>query len=270
MTTLMRNRKSQAVNYPLAAFDLFTKNGNFDDYDIRKCTGNEFEEIANLKLPILTFVEYLIAEYNPHCMEIDEDSCSVILTDANGMKTGEFCFILTPILSFSGTIGINQVDYDCGVSKHIDYLSLFFPPSELYRLKMFTIPFTVTEEKDILDEYIGFYKLLGEYLQRSPMALYNLLTGIKKHYGLLDNAVLLTTDGFSLLDFSKFKNIDFINNYDDVEIEASDTSPLLKISYQGRKLLHLRTKSDKKNSKFKLRMFIETSSKFLDLFKKGN
>lgn len=269
MTNLIQNRKLQAIRYFKAVIDLQLKNGIVDDYDIRKCTGEEFEAIANLKMPLLHFADHVLKVFEPSEIRIDERNLHISLFDELGVEFDKFSFVLTPQLSFSGTIGINQIEYDCGVSKHLEYLSIFFPSNELYRLQNYHIPFTVTEDVDILDEYVEFYGLLADYLNNSPMALYNLLTGIKKHYGLLDKAVLLTTDSFQVLDFTKFKNIDFINNHDEVEVEASDTAPLLKISYQGSKLLHLRTKSDRKNSKFKLRFFIETSSKFLDLFKEG-
>jgi len=264
--TIIQAKKQLVHSYFTEALRLRTVNGNVDDYDICRSIGNDFESIANLKLPILSFLEHLIAEYNPSNIEINGDC--ICLLDECGMKVYTFSFILTPILSFSGNVGINEIEYDGGVNKHMEYLSLFFP--EMRNIPKLHIWHSEMDENSLLEAYVDFYRMVCSKLENNPMSLYNLLTGIKKHYNLLDDATLLETDGFSLIDFTKLKDSNFINSFSDVELETSDTSPMLKISFQGCKLLHIRTKSEKKNSKFKLRFFIETSSKFLRIFTKGN
>lgn len=261
--TQIQIKKQLVHSYFQEAFRLKTLNGIVDDYDICKSTGNQYESIANLKLPLLSTLEHIVQQYDPHTLLIDGDN--VIFKNIDGTRCCVFSFILTPLLSFSGNVGINAVAYDGGVQKHLEYLSLFFP-SDIHPLKNLTC--ISSDEEGIRLFYINFYNTVETILQKSPMSLYNLLTGIKKNYNLLDHGILLDNDGFHVVDFTKLKNPDFINNFSEVEIEASETSPMLKVSYQGSKILHIRTKIEKKNSSFKLRFFIETSSKFLKLFTK--
>lgn len=265
--TVIKNKLRLVHLYIAEAFRLKCVNGMVDDYDICRSIGDNFEPIANLKLPILSILECIVSEYDPKSIIVNEDC--VDLLDENGVSFLKFSFIITPILSFSGNIGIREIEYDGGLTKHISYLSLFFPLKESSLMGIESTHGNCNEDF-IYQYYIDFYSKVSLLLQNDPMSLYSLLTGIKKHYNLLDTCVLLETDGYSFIDFTKLKCIDFINNFSEVEIESSDTSPMLKISYQGNKLLHLRTKIEKKNSSYKLRFFIETSSKFLKLFKKDN
>lgn len=265
MTTVLQNKLELVQLYFSEALRLKNLNGITDDYDICRSLGDSFEPIANLKLPILSFLDQVVYSYHPRSVIID-DKC-VKLLDMDGSCIFTFSFLLTSILSFSGNVGIREIEYDGGFKKHIEYLSLFFPLSSN---QLYTVNPTYgnCDEEFLHEYYINFYKQVSIILSSNPMSLYSLLTGIKKHYNLLDNCVFLETAGYSLIDFTRLKNPNFINNFSDVEIENSDTSPMLKISYQGNKLLHLRTKVEKKNSSFKLRFFIETSSKFLTIFKK--
>lgn len=262
--TMIENKKSLAAQYFSEGAKLFLLNGNVDDYDICRATGYDYEPIANLKLPILSTMHHLHTQFNFAGVVTDGDT--IVLVDEATVTLHRFSFILTPILSFSANIGINEIDYDGGVSRHCAYLSLFFP-NESNKLQHFSRMVCHPFDEDQVNElYTKFYEELGDSLRSNPVALYSLLTGIKKHYGLLDDGVLLETDGFTVINFRKLKDPDFINNFSAIEIESSDTTPRLNFSFEGVKLLHLRTKVEKKNSTFKLRFFIETSSRFLRLF----
>lgn len=264
MTTMMQNKKSLTSRYFCEAARLYLQNGKVDDFDITNSTGDNFEQIANLKLPILSTMHHLNNKFNFSGAMTDGDT--IVLLDESTLELHRFNFILTPVLSFSANVGINEIEYDGGISRHIGYLSLFFP-DESIKLSHFSNEVRYPFDEDQANElYTKIYTHLGNSLSFNPMALYSLLTGIKKHYGLLDDAVLLETDGFTVVNFRKLKDPSFINKFSEIEIESSDISPRLNFSFEGVKLLHLRTKVEKKNSTFKLRFFIETSSRFLHLF----
>ncbi len=261
---MIENKKRLVSQYFTEAARLYLLNDNVDDFDICTSSGQDFEPIANLKLPILSTMHHLHTLFN--FSGVVTDGSHILLLDEDTVPLHKFNFILTPILSFSANIGIRELEYDGGVSRHMGYLSLFFPEESLrlsHFSRMVSHPF---DEDQAATLYTKIYEELGKSLSANPMALYSLLTGIKKHYGLLDDAVLLETNGFTVINFRKLKDPSFINNFSSIEIESSDITPRLNFLFEGVKLLHLRTKAEKKNSSFKLRFFIETSSKFLRLF----
>lgn len=261
---MIENKKVLATTYFTEAAKMFLLNGNVDDYDICRSTGQNFEPIANLKLPIISAMHHFHTLFN--FSGVVTDGCTVCLLDEATVPLYKFDFILTPVLSFSANIGINEIDYDGGISRHCGYLSLFFPNESTKLTHLRNIVRHPLDEQQANELYTKLYKQLGNHLNSNPMALYSLLTGIKKHYGLLDDGVLLETDSFTVINFRKLKDPEFINNFSGIEIESSDLTPRLNFSFEGVKLLHLRTKVEKKNSTFKLRFFIETSSRFLRLF----
>lgn len=259
-------KKCLAVEYFKYAIDLYCKNSKVDDYDIRTYSGKEYEEIANSKLAILTLVKDLGEEYGSNIRYNVAYPMIEVFSDDILKPHKTFTLLISKQMTFSGTIGINDIQNDGGLSKHLWYLRLFFDRSDINQLN--NIRVIGDSEEDIVHSYVEFYQSLCKIMQANPISLYKLLTGLKKAYDVPDCAILLDDSNYRVLDFSKINDSRFINSFEDFSFEASDTSPYLKIKFQGNKLMHIRTKTDVKNNSFKLRLFIETSSKFLKLFEK--
>lgn len=264
-------RKCLADEYFKYAMDLCIKNGKVDDYDIRVTSGKEYEEIAPFKLSILNLVSDLYRDHPNSKIGCytKNNRISLNLDDGHPLNTFRYDFqlLLTNQMTFSGTIGITDIEYDGGLTKHLNYLSLFFDKSDIRILQSILI--NHHSEESIIRSYTRFYEKLVEIIQNNPTSAYRLFTGVKQAYDIPDTAVLLTDSGhYKIIDFNKLNSHSFLNSSESFEYTASDISPYLKVEYEGNKILHIRTKTDTKNNKFKLRFFIETNSKFLQLFEK--
>jgi hypothetical protein len=267
---ISHNTKRACNLYFSEAMELLSKNGKVDDYDITVASGINFENIGNFKKSILEFANSVYDNLGKCYCSIYDNKISILNTF--GFPCYTFSFILTKSMTFSGTVGINQIEKDGGFSKHIKYLSCFIEPNSLKR-RMSSVKYTFSDDSfmdnpdHLIECYKIFYNRLLEVFKNDPVAIYSLMSGIKHHYELPDVGICLDGDSYSVLDFTMLKSTTFINNRDQFNCTISDTTPMLKIDYQGNKILHLRTKLESKNSTFRLKFFIETGHKFYNMFK---
>lgn len=260
-------KKELLYLYFVNSLYLLEKRGAVDDYDVCNYSEHDFSDIGQYKLPLLDFARSVFNSLGGGHVQRNDNIISLFNND--GFPIYEFSFLVSESLTFSGTIGINEIHRDFGFSKHLDYLSIFM---ERYKVNnLFTsnnIEVYGEDSEELLASYIKFYDVLEEYFTNDPMSLYSLLSGIKKEYKVPDTTVMFSGDKYIILDMRKLKSHLFINEFiERVDSTSNQTSPMLKIEFDGNKILHIRTKMDKKNNKFKLRFFIETTSKFLNLFK---
>ena len=251
----------------MVALDLIQKNKTVDDYDVVTYSECDYDDIAIYKLPILAFVRKLYSKYTSIDASIDVDNIKIYTPHS----LCNFSFVLSETMAFSGTIGITDINKDFGLSKHLNYLSMFVDQYKIDRMvSQYDLENEIQGEEvdELLTAYRQLYIALSDYFNSDYMSLYSLLTGIKQHYNIPDVGVLLDNENYVTLDMTKLKNPSFINDYSrDVKSEVLPDSPTLKVVYKGNKLLHIRTKMDTKNNNYKLRFFIETTTKFLNLFK---
>lgn len=262
-------QKYLAAEYLSHSLHLKQQNGTCDDYDIRLYSGKEYQEIGHCKMALLRLANDLLENSSglKHFCRVNANLVSVYNSNSEAVPVCQFSLLTSPFMTFSGTIGINDLELDCGKSKHLRYLGMFFDRNDLACLREVYIG--GSDKEHVLNSYIGFYQRLADFMSSNPISIFKLMSGIKTAYYAPDMLIYLDGEQYHVLDFSKLHDSKlWINNFSNFSIEASDTSPYLKISCEGNKLLHIRTKSDVKNSGYKLRFFIETSSKFLDLFKK--
>lgn len=252
-------RKCLSDQYLKSAIKLYNKNLKVDDYDIRISTGQKFEEISTQKMALLELAKDICGNHSRggsrklpnHFKELFFNSTKSPL-------------IITKQMTFSGTIGINDIKKDNGLDKHLCYLRIFFEKSDLHKFN--DVEILGNSENEIMNSYIEFYKKLVDLLQSSPIYIYKLFSGLKREYKIPDYCALINENSYKIINFSKLNDSRFLNLFSNFSFSLSDTSPYLKISFEGNKLMHIRTKIEQKNKKFKLRFFIETTSKFFDLF----
>ena len=255
------------------ALDIASKNeGMVDDYEVKKFSTHDFDDISNYKLPILNFAKDLYSKHKTLMFAKSMSNSIVVFNAITKMPYLEFSFVLTQTLTFSGTIGVTEISRDFGLSKHIDYLSLFI---ERYKINNIVNSSDLRNQiyggdfDELLTSYQHLYDALQKYFESDTMALYSLLTGIKNYYNVPDIGIHLSDDDtYQVLDMLRLKDHNLINDMPSrIEAISSKQTPMLKIDLDGNKILHIRTKTDKKNNTFKLRFFIETTTKFLNLFK---
>jgi hypothetical protein len=227
------------------------------------------EELQDYKDSIINVCQHLCKDDNFFCERIANTN-NIVLRSIDGCVGKSYNVISTDTVTFSGTIGVKEVEYDAGVEKHLSYFRLFTDqqsePLLKNKLRSLFKQMNVINEKSIINLYKNFYDNLKEYFETYPLAMYSLMTGIKKVYALPSNGIIITPRGYSFINFDNFKSIDLINRSSNFSYETSNKVPCLKIYYQGHKLMHLRTKIDYKNEKFRLRFFIETGKNFFKIF----
>lgn len=221
-------------------------------------------------------IKKLCAELNTgdcagfYCERI-KDSNNIVIYIDNEQIGQTYNIICSDTVTFSGTIGVNEVEKDGGISCHLDYLKLFVDTQKLPSLGtgIKTSDVDFSDEKSVTEMYIKFYTKLKKYFETSPIAMYSLMSGIKKVYQLPNKGIVITPSSHSFVDFSNFKDVNLINKSStSFKYELSETTPNLKIYYEGSKLMHLRTKVDYKSKKFRLRFMMETGKNFFSIFEK--
>lgn len=266
--TQIERKKDLLYEYFKIAFDIYKATSMVDDYTI--CTNSplDFNDIASYKLPVINFTKELVDRTGGDHVDTDRKH-NITIFDYGHIPLYQFSFLIAQNMNFSGTIGIKEINRDFGLSRHLEYLSVFieeYKINNLFHSKDLDIYGEDSDE--LMDSYRQLYDVLEEYFTLDSMSLYSLLNGIKNQYKVPDNAILLEGDSYTVLDMKSLRSHIFINEFGEkVSCISSKTSPMLKISFNGNKILHIRTKLDKKNNTFKLRFFIETTSKFLNLFK---
>ena len=204
-----------------------------------------------------------------YCARIDGTN-NLILHEGRGRYPNKtYNIICTDSVAFTGTVGVREVESDGGIRQHIQYLIMFMDQQGIPSIKRVdTTSVDFSSEAQVIDLYMDFYRRLKEYFERYPMAMYDLMTGIKKVYNLPSDGILINPQEYKFIDFDNFKSVDLINNAHKFSYELSKSVPSLKISYEGTKLMHLRTKVDYKSKKFRLRFMMETAKNFFNIFDK--
>lgn len=204
-----------------------------------------------------------------YCARIN-DTNNIVVHESRGLHPNEtFNIICTNSVSFTGTIGARKVEKNGGIQQHLDYLQLFMDYQGLPLLKSklnFVDGVNFSDEKQVLGMYMQFYSILKEYFETYPMAMYDLMTGIKQAYSLPSIGIVLTPENYDFINFDNFKSVDLINNAHKFSYDLSENVPSLKISYEGTKLMHLRTKTDYRSRSFRLKFMMETAKNFFKIF----
>jgi len=233
-----------------------------------------YEDILNFIPTIKLLCNFLTKDSNNceiYCERI-KDTNNIVVYKGDFDHLGElYNIICSDTVTFSGTIGVQQVEKDGGVSAHMDYLRLFLEPRGLdFIAKNLDLQNKdVKDESNVIKLYMNLYARLKRYFEDFPMAMYSLMTGIKKVYELPNRGIIITPDKFEMVDFRNFKNVNLINkSQDSFTYKLSDNTPNLKIYHEGIKLMHLRTKIDYKSKKFRLRFMMETGKNFFKVFEK--
>lgn len=228
-----------------------------------------WENIEDYEKPIKKLCRELCSSSKLFCEKI-QNTNNIIISSTDGRIQKTYNIICTDIVTFSGTIGVHEIEYDGGVNKHLSYLKLFTDQQAFPLLKNKLTPAPLrpvpANEIKITELYKTFYENLKEYFETYPLSMYSLMTGIKEVYNLPSDGIIISPNGYSFINFDNFKSIDLINRSHGFSYETSDTVPCLKIYYQGIKLMHLRTKIDYKSKKFRLRFFMETGKNFFRVF----
>lgn len=235
---------------------------------------DEYEDVSDFIPTAKSLCEFLIedAPNNEIYCERIADTNNIVLYKGDFDHLGElYNIICSDSVTFSGTVGVKQVEKDGGISAHLDYLRLFLEPRGLdfisKNLDLYNKD--LKEEKDVINLYMDLYTRLKKYFEDFPMAMYSLMTGIKKVYNLPNSGIIITPEKFEMVDFRSFKDINLINqSHESFTYELSDNNPNLKIYHEGIKLMHLRTKIDYKSKKFRLRFMMETGKNFFRIFEK--
>jgi len=234
---------------------------------------DEFADVREF-VPIVKSLCNFLVESNfeeVYCEKINDTNNIVIYNGDSDCLGTLYNIICSDSMTFSGTIGVRQIEKDGGISAHLNYLSLFLEPRGLDFLEN---NFNVKKdfprtENDVIDVYMNLYKVLRRYFETFPMAMYSLMTGIKRVYSLPNSGIIINPTNFEIVDFKNFKNVNLINfSHESFTYELSKNTPHLKICFEGIKLMNLRTKIDYKSKKFRLRFMMETGKNFFKIFEK--
>lgn len=235
-------------------------------------TGDSFEpedELSDYADTIQQVCNHICKDKKFYCEKINNTN-NINVRSVDGRVNKTYNIISTDIVTFSGTIGVNEVQRDAGVDKHLSYFRLFTDqqsePILKNKLRLLFKQMDEINEDSIMNLYKEFYENLKNYFETHPLAMYSLMTGIKNVYNLPSDGIIITPSGFSFVNFDNFKSVDLINRSRNFSYETSETTPCLKIYYQDSKLMHLRTKIDYRKEKFRLRFFMETGKNFFKIF----
>jgi hypothetical protein len=227
------------------------------------------DELLDYETAIRDICKKLCKSRKYFCERIS-DTNNIIIRSTDGSVSRTYNIICTDVVTFSGTIGVKEIEKDGGISKHLKYFKLFTDqqaqPLLKNKLNDCLKRINSKNEEDIINLYKEFYDNLKVYFETYPLAMYSLMTGIKDVYNLPSDGIIITPSGHSFVNFDNFKSIDLINRSANFSFETSDNIPCLKIYYQDTKLMHLRTKIDYRNEKFRLRFFMETGKNFFKIF----
>lgn len=224
----------------------------------------KYSKISEYLDTVETLCHELCGKNKLYCERIKSTN-NILLYDPSTNERKKYNIICSDIVTFSGTIGITEVERDGGITAHLKYLDMFIDNKGLSFIKP-TYDIDSSKETQVIDLYKDLYSSLKEYLESSPIGLYGLMSGIKTAYSLPGQGIIITPDNYEFVELSDLTTVSLINNARKFTYEVSDNVPNLKIYYEGTKLMHLRTKTDYKNKKFKLRFMIETGKNFFKIF----